>query len=234
MNMKISFCPICGEKLFVAGRRYLIDIQCLGQSYGDTDMLMVFLDDTSLYEVRPGENICFPVEAGFHTLKFRRRIRSKTISLLVTSSYVIRTNFNSLSGLIETSVNMVEDSEDGIDAADLVDRDITSPVMVSPDGWRTFGIMLGDDEPEFEIKCSSGLAEGVLRIYTERAEFSPSNKIKNDIVHYKNVVAVRKKMGAIDLQCEGNVHKVYSIPKDIYNEVMAYLTNRVAEVQGRE
>ena len=27
------------------------------------------------------------------------------------------------------------------------------------------------------------------------------------------------------------MHKVYSIPKDIYNEVLAFLTNRISEVQ---
>lgn len=30
----------------------------------------------------------------------------------------------------------------------------------------------------------------------------------------------------IDILCDGNIHKIYSIPKDIYNEVMSFLNNR--------
>jgi len=231
-GVRINFCPVCGGKLFVAGRKYLIEIQGQGARDGENGM-MVFLDEHVLYEVRPGESICFPVEAGFHTLKFRQKIRSKAINLLVTSNYLIKTHYNSLSGLIETNVQIVENTEGGIGQEELNKKNITSPIMVSEDGQRSFDIMLGDDEPEYEIKVTSGLQEGILRLYTERCEFSPSNSYSKDVTLYKNVMSVKKKMGSIDIQCEGNVHKVYSIPKDIYNEVMAFLTNRISEVQSR-
>ena len=233
MNIRMNFCPACGDKLFVAGRKYLIEIHCVGQRESENSAMMVFLDDRHLYEVLPGETICFAVEAGFHTLKFRQKIRSKTINLLVTSSYVLKTYYNTLSGLIETSVGIVDDSEKGIDPKELAKKELTSPVMISEDGQRTFDIMLGDDDPEYEIKVTSGLKEGILRLYSERCEFSPSSSYAKEVTHYKNVLAVRKKMGSLDIQCEGNVHKVYSIPKDIYNEVMAFLTNRISEVQAR-
>ena len=106
---------------------------------------------------------------------------------------------------------------------------MTKPVMVSEDGQRGIDIMLGEDEPEYEINVTSGLKEGILRIYSERLEFTEQGDFKKDIVQYKDVVAVRKKLGSIDVQCAGNVHKVYSIPKDIYNEVMAFLTNRTGK-----
>lgn len=233
MNIRMNFCPACGDKLFVAGRKYLIEIQCVGQRESENSAMMVFLDDRHLYEALPGETICFAVEAGFHTLKFRQKIRSKTINLLVTSSYVLKAYYNTLSGLIETSVGIVDDSEKGIDPKELAKKELTSPVMISEDGQRTFDIMLGDDDPEYEIKVTSGLKEGILRLYSERCEFSPSSSYAKEVTHYKNVLAVRKKMGSLDIQCEGNVHKVYSIPKDIYNEVMAFLTNRISEVQAR-
>ncbi len=233
MSMNIRFCPLCGEKLFDEGKKYLIEIQCTGQRSGENDVMMVFVDDMHMYEVRPGENICFAVEAGFHSIKFRYKIRSRSISLLVANSYSIRTYFNTLSGLIETNVNIVENSGAGLSTGELAQKKLTKPVMVSEDGKRSFDVMLGDDDPEYEIKVTSGLKEGVLRIYSERLEFSPSDELKKEIISYKNVTAVKRKMGSIDVQCEGNVHKVYSIPKDIYNEVLAFLTNRVGEVQGK-
>ncbi|SFQ14281.1 hypothetical protein SAMN04487928_12058 [Butyrivibrio proteoclasticus] len=52
-----------------------------------------------------------------------------------------------------------------------------------------------------------------------------------DVTDFIKIIAVRRKMGAIDIQCEGNVHKVYSIPKDAYNEIMVYLTNRIQEIR---
>jgi hypothetical protein len=196
--------------------------------------MMVFVDERNMYEVAPGDSICFALDAGFHTIKFRYKIRSKTITILAASSYAIRTYYNTLSGLIETTVSMVEDSEEGISPQELDKRALTSPVMVSEDGQKTFDILLGDDDPEYEIKVTSGLKEGILRLFSERLEFSPVNDLKKEIVNYKNIVSVRKKMGSIDVQCDGNVHKVYSIPKDIYNEVMAFLTNRISEVQSRK
>ena len=112
-------------------------------------------------------------------MKFRQKIRSKTISLPVNSDYVIRPYFNSLSGLIETNVQQVKisDAEHG--------------------GKGRAGIMI----------------------------------TKKEVLQYKEIVSVRRKMGSLDIECAGNVHKVYSIPKDIYNEVMAFLTNRISEVQ---
>ncbi len=234
ISRMISFCPLCGDKLFEAGRKYLVEIQCAGQRNGDFTNMMVFVDERNMYEVAPGDSICFALDAGFHTIKFRYKIRSKTITILAASSYAIRTYYNTLSGLIETTVSMVEDSEEGISPQELDKRALTSPVMVSEDGQKTFDILLGDDDPEYEIKVTSGLKEGILRLFSERLEFSPVNDLKKEIVNYKNIVSVRKKMGSIDVQCDGNVHKVYSIPKDIYNEVMAFLTNRISEVQSRK
>ena len=232
INMRINFCPLCGDKLFEAGKKYLIEVQCVGQREGDNAQMMIFLDDRTMYEVKAGESICFAVDAGFHSVKFRQKIRSKTITILATCGYIIKTYYNTLSGLIETSVSMVDNSEQGITEKELESKALTPPVMVSEDGIRSFDVLLGDDDPEYEIKVTSGLKEGVLRIYTERCEFSPSNKFKKEVIHYKNVSGVRKKMGSIDIQCDGNVHKVYSIPKDIYNEVLAFLNNRVEDVNG--
>ena len=231
LSLRINFCPLCGEKLFEAGKKYLIEIHCAGQRDAESPM-MVFLDDKMLYEVVQGESICFPADAGFHAIKFRHKIRSKSITLLVTHSYVIKAYYNTLSGLIETNVTIMEDSRDGIDDETLAKRELTAPVMVSEDGRKSFDILLGDDDPEYELKGTSGLKEGILRIYTDRCEFAPSSQNKKEVLSYKNVLTVKKKMGSIELVCDGNVHKVYSIPKDIYNEVLAFLTNRISEVQG--
>ncbi len=232
LSLRINFCPLCGDRLFEAGKKYLIEIQCAGQRDDENGPMRVFVDDKMLYEVIQGESICFPVEAGFHVLKFRHKIRSKSITLLVTSSYVIKAYYNTISGLIETNVNIMEDARNGIDDKALAKKKLTTPVMVSEDGQRSFDILLGDDDPEYELKVTSGFKEGILRIYTERCEFTPSSQNKKEVLSYKNVLAVKKKMGSIDLVCGGNVHKVYSIPKDIYNEVLAFLTNRISEVQG--
>ena len=231
LSLRMNFCPLCGEKLFEEGKKYLMEIQCAGQRQGERDVMMVFVDDRSFYEVKPSESICIALDAGFHTIKFKHKIRNKTINLLITSSYVIKVYYNTLSGLIETNINVVEDSQDGIDAQTLAHRDLTTPVMVSEDGRRTFDIMLGEDDPEYEVKVTSGLDEGILRIYAERCEFTPSTRHKKVVTSYKDVVSVKKKMGSIDIICDGNVHKVYSIPKDIYNEVLAFLTNKVSEAR---
>lgn len=231
MQMNISFCPLCGERLFDAGKKYLIEIQCLGQREGEDSVMMVFVDDHQMYEAKAGDNVLVALEAGFHTIKFRQKIRSRTISLLINCNYVIKPYFNTISGLIETNVSKVPGSAGGMSPKDLGDKKITNPVMVSEEGKRAFDVMLGDDDPEYEFKATSGFREGILRIYSERCEFSPDDKFKKEVIQYKTVVAVKRKMGAIDIQCAGNVHKVYSIPKDIYNEVMAFLTNRISEVQ---
>ncbi len=233
LSSKLKFCPVCGAPLFKVGKHYLIEVVCTGPRSDAENPMMIFVDDRIMYEVHPTETIVFPVPAGFHVLKFRQKIRDKVVSLLVTSNYTIRAYFNTLSGLIETNVSRVEDTEEGLDPVDLATRHVTAPVMVSEDGKRSFDVLLGDDDPEYEIKVTSGLLEGMLRIFSERCEFSASCKFKKEVTHYKDVIAVKKKMGTIDLVCEGNVHKVYSIPKDIYNDVLSYLNNRVEEVSTR-
>jgi hypothetical protein len=230
----IRFCPYCGEKLFEDGRYHIVEVQCGGRHDGDESIMMIFVDERQMYEVRPGESISFGVTSGFHTLKFRQKVRSKTITLLLGCDYVINAYFNSLSGLIETHIDKINGTENGFNKRELDEKMLTMPVMVSEDGQRSFDIMLGDDDPEFEINVTSGFKEGILRLYSERCEFSPKNNMKKEILHYKNIVAVRKKMGAVDLQCDGNVHIVYSIPKDIYNEVMAFLNNRISDVRSRD
>lgn len=224
-NAGIYFCPFCGKKLFEEGKEYIITITCIGQRGGDNAVMMVFVDDKELYEVKPGESICFPASAGFHNIKFRHKIRNKTIQVLLSSNFLIKTTFNSLTGLIETTVSEQDDNEAGI-GADNVAADKVVPVMVAENS-KAFDVLLGDDDPEFEIKATSGFKEGVLRLYSERCEFTADNELKKDVVSYKNICEVRKKMGSIDILCDGNVHKVYSIPKDIYNDVLAFLTNRV-------
>ena len=223
INTKINFCPVCGGKLFEAGKEFLVEVACTGQRSLNGGTMMLFVDESVLYEINPGEKIYFTASAGFHSLKFRHKIRNKTIQILLASDFSIKVNYNTLSSLIETSVSEVD--EDDRDAV-FGNARITKPVMVSADGQRGLDVMLGDDEPEYEIKVSSGLKEGILKIYSERLEFTEQGDFKKDVVKYKDVVAVRKKLGSIDIQCAGNVHKVYSIPKDIYNEVMAFLTNR--------
>ena len=226
VNIKINFCPLCGERLYEAGKKYLIQVQSNITRDSD-DKMMMFLDDRDLYDVRPMDTVCVAVDAGFHTINFRHKIRSKKITILVASNYMIRANFNTLSGLIETNIMKVEDSEDGISDQDLSDIELSSPIMVSKDGTRSFDIITGHDDPEFELSVTSGLKRGLLRIYTKRIEFMGENDFKKEVIPYTEMVSVRPKMGSIDIQCEGNVHKVYSIPKDNYNEVLAYLTNRV-------
>ncbi len=230
-SLSIKFCPICGEKLFVDGKSYVIEVQCIGQRENEDSFMMLFIDDRQMYEVRPGESINIALDAGFHNLKFRQKIRSKTISLLVTSGYAIRSYYNSLSGLIETNIQKVDGGGGELTPNLRGSLKITKPVMVSEDGKKAFDIMLGDDDPEYEFGATSGLYEGVLRLYSERLEFSLEGRYKKEVLQYKEIVGIRRKMGALDIECAGNVHKVYSIPKDIYNEVMAFLTNRISEVQ---
>ena len=221
---KVNYCPFCGEKLFDSEREYLIEVDCFSLRDSDSPM-MLFLDDSAMYEIQPGNKIYLSAKAGFHVLKFRYKIRTKKIQILLRSNYRIKAHFNTLSGLIETIVN--EKSDKSERSGDQEEVKLAKPSMVTTDGKRGLDVMLGDDEPEFEIRVSTGLKEGTLRIYSERMEFSADNELKKDITQFKNVVAVKKKLGSIDVQCEGKVHKIYSIPKDIYNEVMAFLNNRV-------
>ncbi len=230
VNTKINFCPYCGGKLYEDGKDFLIEVICTGQRNLSGGTMMLFVDDTSFYEVEPGNTIYFPVRAGFHTLKFKHKIRNKSIQLLVGANYSIKVYFNSLSGLIETNVTEVDEKQYDTVFGNVK---ITQPVMVTNEGQKGFDIMLGEDEPEYELSVTTGLKEGILRLYAERCEFSSKKDFKKEIVQYKDVVEVKRKMGSVDLVCVGNVHKVYSIPKDIYNEVMAFLTNRIEEVNGK-
>ncbi len=230
VNTKINFCPYCGGKLYEDGKDFLIEVICTGQRNLSGGTMMLFVDDTSFYEVEPGNTIYFPVRAGFHTLKFKHKIRNKSIQLLVGANYSIKVYFNSLSGLIETNVTEVDEKQYDTVFGNVK---ITQPVMVTNEGQKGFDIMLGEDEPEYELSVTTGLKEGILRLYAERCEFSSEKDFKKEIVQYKDVVEVKRKMGSVDLVCVGNVHKVYSIPKDIYNEVMAFLTNRIDEINGR-
>ncbi len=226
LNTKINFCPICGGKLFEDGKKFLIEVICTGQRSLTGGTMMLFLDDTVFYEVHPGEKIYFPARAGFHSIKFRHNIRTKTIQILLSSDFSIKVYYNSLSSLIETSVSEVDEKDHD---AVFGSVKITEPVMVSKDGKRGIDIMLGEDDPEYELNSTTGLKEGILRIYAERIEFTESGDFKKDTLQFKDVVAVRKRLGSVDLQCAGNVHKVYSIPKDIYNEVIAFLNNRIGD-----
>ena len=144
--------------------------------------------------------------------------------MLVTNNYSIRAYYNSLSGLIETVVSEVDDKQYAMTFANAI---IAKPTMVTNQGEKGLDILLGEDDPEYEINATSGFKEGILRIYAERCEFSCEKDFNKEVVKYSDVVAIKKKMGSLDIQCVGNVHKVYSIPKDIYNEVLSFLTNRV-------
>ena len=232
INVNIKFCPLCGDSLFEAGKQYLIEIHCLGQREGENSVMMLFLDDKQMYEAKAGDVLRIVVDAGFHTFEFRQKIRSKAITILVTCGYVIKPYYNTLSGLIETNVNKIEDSEGGVSPAEQRNLGISKPVMVSEDGRRTFDVLLGDDDPEYEVRATSGLKRGILRLFSDRCEFTPEDQFKKDVVYYKNIEDVKRKMGVLYLQCAGNVHKIYSIPKDSYNDVMAFLTNRISKDQG--
>ena len=229
INVQMSFCPMCGDRLYEAGKRYLVQIQSIYNN-DNNEKMRVSVDDRELYEANPRETICLALNAGFHILKFKHKIRSKVITLLVASNYVIAATFNSLSGLIETNIRQIPETESGISTEDLASVELTQPVMVSGEGDPSLDAMTGDDDPAYIFKVTSGLKEGLLRLYEKRLEFATAKDLKKEVIKYDDIVAVRPKMGSIDVQCEGNVHKVYSIPKESYNEVMAFLTNRI----GRE
>ena len=228
VNIKINFCPLCGERLYEAGRKYLIQVQSNISRDSDGKMMM-FLDDRDMYDIKALDTVCIAVEAGFHTLNFRYKIRNKKITILVASNYMIGANYNTLSGLIETNIMKVDETEDGLSEKDLNHMELSSPVMVSDDGIKSFDAITGHDTPEFELSVTSGLKGGILRIYTNRMEFVAERDYKKDLTQFADIVCVRPKMGSIDIQCEGNVHKVYSIPKDNYNEVLAFLNNRIGD-----
>ena len=233
LNSDIKFCPYCGVRLFEDGRYYVTEITCSGQGDGEDDLMLVFVDEKQLYEIMPGESVKFALTAGYHTLKFRQKVRSRSFNLMFASNYLISAYYNSLSGLIETNVSKSGGSGVGYTKREIDKMILTMPVMVSDDGQNGFDVMLGNDQPEYEFRSTSGFKEGILRLYSERAEFEQDNQLKKEVILYKSIVAVRKKMGAIDLQCDGNVRIVYSIPKDIYNDVLAFLTNKIGEVRNR-
>jgi hypothetical protein len=200
----------------------------------DSDLMKMFVDDKQLYELTPGDNICIMLDAGFHTFKFRQKIRNKSIDLLVNAGFVVKAYYNTLSGLIETNVTRIPGAREGVNLNEIKNLHLAMPIMESSNGQKDFDLALGEDDPEYEIKVTTGLLEGVLKIFSERCEFSTEGNYKKEVTNYKNVVEVKKKMGSIDIVCDGNVHKVYSIPKDIYNEVLAFLNNRISAVKGRE
>lgn len=229
MLSKLNFCPLCGGKLYEAGKEYLIQVTCTGQRSFDGSTMLLFVDDTELYDLKPGEDIYFSARAGFHTLKFRHKIRDKVIQILLSANYSIKAYYNSLSGLIETSVSEVDENNYALVFGG---AEMTEPSMVSTDGQKGFDILLGEDDPEYELRVTSGLKEGILRLYSERGEFSSQKDFKKEVFFYKDIVDVKKKMGSIDLVFTGNVHKIYSIPKDTYNEILAFLTNRIEDARA--
>ena len=79
ISNKINFCPFCGGKLFEDDKDFMIEITCTGQRNLAGGVIMLFLDDTTLYEIQPGENIYITVRAGFHTMK-------KNIPMVVVST----------------------------------------------------------------------------------------------------------------------------------------------------
>ncbi len=223
-KIKLRFCPVCGERLFEQGEKYHITIICSGQRNLTDSAMHVFVDEKQMYEMMPADKIVIELDSGFHSIKFKRNIRNKNISLLVSANYEIRVYFNTLSGLIETVVSQIIEKK-GMEVA------ATPPKMVSEDGRKTFDILFEEDDPEYDFKTTSGFTEGRLKIYSMRCEFIKDVSLKKEVTNYKDVLRVRKKMGSIEFKCDGNVRKVYSIPKDIYNDVMAFLTNRIQDIK---
>ncbi|WP_026516627.1 zinc ribbon domain-containing protein [Butyrivibrio sp. MC2021] len=228
---KMNFCPFCGKKVFEQGLEYLVKITCLGQRDEERSAMKIFVDDDKLYEVKPGETICFAAKSGYHTFKFRHKIRNKTIQIQLLSNYIIKTYYNTLTGLIETNVTGIDDMEDPEAKAEFDDITLTDPVLTSENRkWEITSI--DNDGPDYEIKASSGFKEGTLSLFAERCEFRSDNDMKIDVTEYKNVIKITKKLGSVAFECGGKIHKVYSIPKDTYNEVLAYLTNHIEAINA--
>lgn len=232
INTKVNFCPFCGKRLYDTSKHYLMHIYSMGAVDMALGNMLVFIDERLMYEVKAGEGLLIVLEAGFHTIKFRVGVRNKSIQILLDADFEIKAHFNTATSLIETLVNEMEGTEDGHNAESISKEEISQPVMISETGEKGFETVLGDDMPEYEFKASSGLLEGELKLYSERLEFTPAGGMKKETLDYKNIVAVNRKMGTIDVQCAGNVHKVYSIPKDIYNEVIVFLTKKIEEVKN--
>ena len=231
ISFKVNFCPICGKKLYDENKKYLLRVFTTGQGENNANNLYVFVDEKYLYEIKPNSGMLVILNSGFHNIKFRHNIRDKEINLLIDSDYEIKAYYNTLTGLIETNVTEVEGTQDGNSARSTPESELTKPIMVSDSGVSGLEAALGNDAPEYDIKATSGLRMGVLKLYSERLEFSAEGNFKKEIVDYRDIVSVKKKMGSIDVECTGNVHKVYSIPKDIYNEVIVFLNNKMQEVR---
>ena len=230
ISAKLNFCPLCGTKLYYEDRNYLLHIYSVGQRDNSASALIVFIDERLMYEVKPGDGLMIPLNGGFHSLKFRCGVRTKAIQIIFDSDFEIKAYFNTLTGLIETSILPIDGTQEAHTSEEVAQMEIAQPIMVSEAGERGFDTLLGVDEPDYSMRATSGFLEGVLRLYSDRMEFSPDGNTRDEVTDYIKIVDVKKKMGAIDVECAGNVHKVYSIPKDIYNEVIVYLTNRIKEV----
>lgn len=227
---QLNYCPFCGAKLFDAEKEYMIEVTNIGHRNLERAMIL-FVDDRAFYELKPEESIFFPITGGYHTFKFRYDIRTKPIQIMVSSNFTIRVNYNSLSSLIETAVSAV-DKDSFMELTKNSKRAV--PVAHSAKSGGRDTALLSEDGPEFEMRVSTGLKEGLLRIYADRMEFSADNELKKEITNFTEVVSVSKKLGSIDIRCDGNVHKIYSIPKDIYNEVIAYLNNKISKIKSGE
>ena len=232
ISSRLNFCPLCGNRLFDENKQFLVRIFSVGQRENSASDMLIFVDERILYEAKPGDGVLFCINGGFHTFKFRCGVRTKVIQVLLDSDFEVKAYYNTLTGLIETSVVPVEGTSFGHTSQEIDAEELSQPIMVSETGEKGFQILLGEEEPNYDIVATSGLLEGKLKIFGDRMEFSPNSMNKPDITDFIKIVAVKRKMGAIDVQCEGNVHKIYSIPKDIYNEVMVYLTNRIEEIRG--
>lgn len=232
ISSKLNFCPLCGTRLFDESKTFFVTIYSVGQRENVAGDMLIFVDERILYEATPGNGVFFNINGGFHTIKFRTGVRTKVIQILIDSDFEIRAYFNSLTSLIETNVNPLEGTGAGHTPKEIAAEQFTEPKMVSDIGEKGFQMILGEEEPDYDVEATSGLMVGKLKIYGDRMEFSPDRINKTDVTDFIKIVGVRRKMGAIDVQCEGNVHKIYSIPKDTYNEIMVYLTNRIQEIRG--
>ena len=230
INTRINFCPSCGGKLYQSGKKYLIEVMCTGQrSFEGSDMLL-FVDDKAAYDLIANEKIVLSVNAGFHSFRFKKGLRSKSIQLLISGNYTIKVYYNTLSGLFETTITEVldENYEEVFGNAKSV-----GPMLTAHEKKEEFDTLLGENNPDYVINATSGFREGILRLYAGRCEFSCGD-INREVTQYKDMLSVKKKTGSIDIICAGNVHKVYSIPKDIYNEVIAYLNNKIEKIKSGE
>ena len=64
VNVKINFCPLCGERLYEDGKKYLIQVQS-NISRDSADKMLMFVDDRDLYDIKPLKTVHVAVDAGF-------------------------------------------------------------------------------------------------------------------------------------------------------------------------